>query len=128
MARKVSRTSVVCGGERGGEVESAVAAPEVLRDLCDGGGVDARVLANVERLQMQAVGADLEQQRIDSIARQAAAVVADEAVAQDGEVGDQFGGARVWRERGVRRAAGRRCAAVPPRRIMMQPTSRRADS
>ena len=59
------------------------------------------MLADVERLQVQAVGADLHQQRVDEHLREAVAAVFDEAVAQDGEVGEQVGGAGVGRERGI---------------------------
>ena len=51
-------------------------------DLCDGGGVHLGVLANVERLQVQAVGANLQQQRIDQHLGEAVAAVLDEGVAQ----------------------------------------------
>ena len=44
-------------------------------ELVERGGVDARVLADIERLQVQAVGADLEQQRVDEQLGEAAAVV-----------------------------------------------------
>ena len=47
-------------GGRGGGVHARDG-----RKLTQCGGVDAGVLADVERLQVQAVGADLQQQRID---------------------------------------------------------------
>ena len=85
--------------------------PGCLGEFGDGGGVDARVLADVERLQVEAVGADLQQQRVDERLREAAATVADEAGVQDGEVGDELGGAGVGLERRAGREAGRRSAA-----------------
>ncbi len=45
------------------------------RDLGDGGGVDAGVLTDIERLQMEAVGADLHQERVDEHLGEAVAVV-----------------------------------------------------
>ena len=55
------------GGERGRELEvgGVVRGAGGLRELGDGGGVDAGVLADVERLQVEAVGADFEQERVD---------------------------------------------------------------
>ncbi len=82
---------------------------DVGRDLGDGGGVEAGVLADVERLEMKAVGADLDQQRIDQHLRQAVAVVFGEAGAQQGEVVEQIGGAGVG---GKRRFGGERQAGL----------------
>ena len=55
------------GSEGGGraEVVDSLADGWPCGDFGDGGGVDAGVLADVEGLQVQAVGADLEQQRVD---------------------------------------------------------------
>ncbi len=47
-------------------------------DLGDGGGVDAGVLADVECLEVQAVGADLHEERVDEHLGEAGAVVLDE--------------------------------------------------
>ena len=52
---------------------------------------------------MEAVGADLEQQRVDERLREAAATVLDKAGVQDGEVGDELRSAGV----GLQRRAGR---------------------
>ncbi len=71
------------------------------RDLCDRRGVNLCVLANVERLQVQAVGAHLEQQRVDQQLGEAVAAVLDERVAQSGEVGEQIDSARVRSERWI---------------------------
>ena len=97
-------------------------------DLGDGGGVDAGVLADVERLEVEAVGADLEQERVDEHAGEAAAVVLEEAGAEDGEVAEEVGGAGVGAESGVGRERDAGLCGGPPRRIMMQPMSRRVDS
>jgi hypothetical protein len=75
--------------------------------------VDPGVLADVQGLEMEAIGADLEQEGIDVEAGESLAAIVDEARAQDGEVGDQFGSGCIGRERGaggerdgdVRRAA-----------------------
>ena len=48
------------------------------------GGMDASVLADVERLQVQAVGADLDEQRVDEEFGEAVSAVFDEAVAETG--------------------------------------------
>src|ERR1019366_7191179 len=71
-------------------------------DFGDGGGVDTRVLAYVEGLQVKAVGADFEQEWIDEHAGEAAATVANEAGAKHAEIADEVGGADVWLERGLR--------------------------
>ncbi len=57
--------------------------------------MDAGVLANVERLEVEAVGADLEEKWIDEEFGEPMALVLFEAVAQDGEVGEELGGAGV---------------------------------
>ena len=49
-------------------------------------GVDAGVLADVERVQMEAEGAHLQDQRIDERAREAEAAVGGERCAQDLEI------------------------------------------
>ena len=53
------------GGRKGEVVGGFFQDAWGLGQLGDGGGVDARVLADVQRLQVQAVGADLKQQRVD---------------------------------------------------------------
>ena len=130
MVRKVSRTSAVCVAQGGGQRQrlSRTCARLPGGDLGDGGGVDAGVLADVERLQVQAVGADLHQQRVDEHLGEAMAAVFVQRVAEGGEIAEEIGGAGVGRERGVRRERERRTAASPPRRIMMQAMSRRTDS
>jgi len=52
------------------------------------------VLANVQRLQMQPVGANLHQQRSMHLGEAVAAVL-DQRVAKDGEIGEEIGGAGV---------------------------------
>ncbi len=74
-----------------------------LGDFGDSGGVDAGVLANVEGLQVKAVGADLQQQRVEQHPGEAAAVVLDQAGTDDAEVADELRGAGVRLERGVGR-------------------------
>ena len=74
-----------------------------LGEFGDGGGVDARVLADVEGVQVEAVGADLDEQRIDERLGEAAATVADEAGVQHHEIGDELRSAGV----GLERRAGR---------------------
>ncbi len=89
--------------------------------------MNARVLAYVEGLQMQAVSPSLKQQRVDQHRCEAATLVANEAVAQHAEIADEVGRAGIGRERGMRWDRIGMCGG-PPRRIMIQPTSRRADS
>ncbi len=102
MVRKVSRTSAVCALKAGGRVsESGELGWTPGGDLGDGGGVDAGVLADVEGLEVQAVGADLDQQRIDEHLGEARAAVVDQRVAEGGEIGEELGGAGVGLERGV---------------------------
>ncbi len=72
----------------------------VLREFGEGGGVDAGVLADVEGLEVEAVGADFEEEGVDEELGEAVAVVLFEALAEDGEVGEEFGGAGVGGERG----------------------------
>ncbi len=91
-------------GERGGKFEFiGRRRTGGLGQFGDSGGVDARVLADVEGLQMEAVGARLQKQRVDKRLRKAAATVLDEAGVQDGEVGDELRCAGV----GLQRGAGR---------------------
>ncbi len=52
--------------------------------------MDACVLANVERVQVKAEGAHLQQQRIDERARDAQAAIGGKRLAQGFEVGDEF--------------------------------------
>ena len=80
--------------ESGGEV-SCAGVGGCGGDLSDGGGVDAGVLADVEGLEVEAVGADLEEERVDEQLGEAVAAVLEEAVAEDGEVGEEVGGAGV---------------------------------
>ena len=75
--------------------------------------MDAGVLANVESLQVQAVGADLHQQRIDQHLGEAMTAILHQRVAKDGQVGQKIGRAacrvsvRDWREPERRTAAWR---------------------
>ena len=96
-----------------------------LREFGDGGGVDAGVLADVEGLEVEAVGADFEEEGIDEEVGEAVAAVVDEAVAEDGEVAEEIGGAGVGRRARGWAGAGRWIGAWQPRRIMMQERSRR---
>ena len=105
-------------------------------ELGHGGGVDAGVLADVERLQMQAVGAGFEEQRIDQQSCEARA-----ACCRRGSGGVwQYPrealllactARAVWRWRVSRTATQSETAeecALPPRRIMMQAMNSRTDS
>ncbi len=65
--------------------------------------MDAGVLADVEGLEVEAVGADFEEERVDEEVGEALAAVLDEAVAEDGEIAEEIGGAGVGHERGVGR-------------------------
>ena len=113
--REFERPGRVCGGVPGG-------------DLRDGSGMHARVLADVQRLQVQAVGTNLQQQRVDQHAGKAASTVAHEAGADNAKIAEEFGGAGVGPERGDSAGNWTDMWGGPPRRIMMQPTSRRVDS
>ncbi len=55
-------------------------------DLGDGGGVDAGVLANVQRLQMQPVRANLHQQRVDEHLGKTVAAVFNQRVTQSRQI------------------------------------------
>ena len=66
----------------------------------DGGGVDFGVLADVEGLEVETVGADFEQERIDKQLGKAVAVVGEQRVTQNGEIAEEVGGAGVGLERG----------------------------
>ena len=92
------------GSERGREFERPGAVGGRLPGgyLRDGGGVHVRVLADVQRLQVQAVGTDLQQQGVDQHAGKAAATVAHQAGAQHVEVAEEFGGAGVGPQRRIR--------------------------
>ena len=58
------------------------------------------MLADVERLEMEAVGADFHQERVDEHLGETVAVVLDEAGADGGDVADEVGGTGVGLERG----------------------------
>ena len=70
--------------------------------LCDRSGVDARMLANVERLQVQAVGTGLQNQRVDEQSGKPAAAIFFQARAQGCEISKKLCGACVWRQRTFR--------------------------
>src|SRR5438067_1009870 len=94
--------------ERGRKGEAArVGSARGLRELADGGGVDTSVLADVEGMEVQAVGADFDQEWINVNLREAAATIADEAGTQDGEVLDELGGTGVGRQWGLLRQMDR---------------------
>ncbi len=79
----------ISGGAKGGE-------------LFECGGVDAGVLADVEGLKVQAVGADFEQERVEKKLGEPMATVFDQGLAEDREIREEIGRAGVRRERGRR--------------------------
>ena len=66
-------------------------------DFVDRGGVDAGVLADIERMQVQAKGADGEKKRIYIEFGEAMAVVFSEGLAEESEVLLKLGGVLVRR-------------------------------
>ena len=62
--------------------------------------MDAGVLANIELVEVEAVGADFEDEGVDEELGEAVAAVLLEALAEGGEVGEEVGGAGVAGERG----------------------------
>ena len=81
ITRKVSITSRVLGAERFRR-RSVLRAPG--RRFLERFAMNARMLANVERVQVQPEGANHEQQRIDERLRQANAPIGGEAAADHG--------------------------------------------
>ena len=77
--------------------------------------MDFGVLADVEGLEVEAIGSDLHEERVDQHLGEAVAVVLEEAVAEDGEVAEEIGGAGVGAECGVgrKRDAGLRGGSEP---------------
>ncbi len=70
--------------ELGGKLQRAFAERALPgAELFDGSGVHARMLAKIERVQVQAEGADREDQRVDVHRGEPLAVVARERIAQD---------------------------------------------
>ncbi len=73
------------------------------RELGDGGGVDAGVLADVQRLQVQTIRADLHHEWIDEHFGETMALVGDQAGMERREIAEKVGGPRVRRESRVGR-------------------------
>ena len=85
--RKVARTSAVCGESSEGSCSGPSASERCQAlQLFDGGGVYACVLAEVERVEVEAEGADGEDERVDVLRGEALAVVLRERVAEELEV------------------------------------------
>ena len=59
------------------------------------------VLPDVESLEVQAVGADFDEQRIDEHLGETRAAIVDQRITEGGEIGEDLGGAGVGLERGV---------------------------
>ena len=59
------------------------------------------MLADVEGLEVEAVGADFQQQWVDEHLGEAMAVVLEEGLSEGGEVAEKVGCAGVWLEGGV---------------------------
>src|SRR5581483_10779103 len=76
------------------------------REFHDSSGLDAGVLADVERVQMEAERLYLAQERVEQQPRQPCAAVGDQAVAYPADVGGEGVCIRVGMDMG-RRVAGR---------------------